>query len=176
MMVVNDSKKNLDTIFFTLNPGLDVTSIAIDGKEVEFKKELHVISVPSNQEIISGKESTVRINYQGKIQEEAAHLEVEQKRYENIDGDFIYAIEKRYAFLQSNYALLTNDVLWYPDNRVGYSRSSTIAERKSFIDFKLDVKVDESYIPISQGKVEKIDDYYRFRPEYPPTPDFTYHW
>lgn len=167
MRVINATQAALDTIFFTLNPGLSVTEIIVDQKEVDFKKELHVVSIPQKAGIAPNQELTIRISYQGKILEEPAHLEVEQKRYETVDGEFVYAIEKRYAFLQSGYALLTKDVLWYPNNAVGYSQSSPIKESGSFVDFKLDVKTIGNTTPISQGKVEKVGDYYQFRPEYP---------
>ena len=167
MRVSNTTEVTLDTLFFTLNPGLEVTQITIDQQAVDFQKELHIISIPQKNGIAPGQKSIVKMNYQGVILEEAAHLEVEQKRYETIDGEFVYAIEKRYAFLQSGYALLTKDVLWYPNNTIGYSQSSPIKESGSFIDFKLDVKAAGNTIPISQGRVEKAGDYYQFRPEYP---------
>ncbi|MEO9481920.1 MAG: hypothetical protein ABJG47_00650 [Ekhidna sp.] len=167
MLVTNTTQVHLDTLFFTLNPGLEVTGLTINNEEVEFKKELHIVSIPFKQGIGAGEKSEVEISYQGTILEEAAHLEVEQKRYETIDGDFIYAIEKRYAFLQQDYALLTKDVLWYPSNMVGYSLSSPVKELGSFIDFKLDVKVAGNHTPISQGNVEKVGDYHQFRPESP---------
>ena len=167
MRVSNTTEVTLDTLFFTLNPGLEVTQITIDQQAVDFQKELHIISIPQKNGIAPGQKSIVKMNYQGVILEEAAHLEVEQKRYETIDGEFVYAIEKRYAFVQTGYALLTKDVLWYPNNTIGYSQSSPVKESGSFIDFKLDVKAAGNTIPISQGRVEKAGDYYQFRPEYP---------
>ncbi|MEQ9405665.1 MAG: hypothetical protein RIM99_18895 [Cyclobacteriaceae bacterium] len=167
MVVINDTDQSLDTIFFTLNPGLQVTNLTMDDGNVDFTRELHIISILPAKPIEADGNARINISYEGEIIEETAHLEVEQDRYEEIDGDFLYAIEKRYAFLQPDYALFTKDILWYPDNRAGYSRLSPVKERRSFVNFNLKVKTSDPQIPLSQGSSEKIGEYHQFSTEFP---------
>lgn len=166
LVVFNTSDQPLEEIFFTLNPFLEVKEVSINGEKIDFERASHILSIEYPFSI--NEEANVTIIYQGGIQEAAAHLEVDKKRYEEIHQYFIYAIDKRYAFLQPDYVLLTNDVMWYPDTQVGYSKTSPIKQRSNFIDFKLDVRVSNSLVPISQGRLEKeSENFYSFRPEYP---------
>lgn len=166
LTVLNNNSHSLDSIYFTLNPNLNVSKVIVDGKAATFQKECQVVAILA--EVPVGIEKTVSITYQGSINKEVAHLEVDKERYEEIHFTFVYAMEKEYEFLQPDYLLLTNDLLWYPDTQIGYSRKSPIKERSNFIDFKLDVEVTGQQIPISQGKVEKKgENLYQFRPEYP---------
>ena len=93
-----------------------------------------------------------------------AHLEVDQERHEAASDYFMYSLQKKYAFLQSDYVLLTKDVLWYPDTQIGYSRESPTKGRFSFIDFQLNVKTSEGQIPISQGDPIVNGNAYHFKP------------
>ena len=167
LTVKNTNDGNLETIYFTLNPGLKVEELSVNGKGVDFDRELHIVSIDGLL-IEPGQNNEVKIRYRGAIQEEVAHLEVKQKRYERIDDTFVYAVKKRFAFLQPNYVLLTKDALWYPDTQIGYSRQSPIKDRRSFIDFQLEVKSNEAYLPVSQGKsVVDEEGFYVFKPEHP---------
>lgn len=166
LSIKNNTPRALDSIYFTLNPWLTVSEVKVGESPVPFEKEGQVLSVKTN--VQTKGEAQVRISYRGKINQEVAHLEVEQKRYEEVDYSFIYATEKEYAFLQRDYLLLTNDLLWYPDTQIGYSKNSPIKGRSNFVDFKLEVEVAGRSLPVSQGKMEKVtDNIYEFRPEYP---------
>lgn len=168
LKAINRSNQVLDTIFFTLNPELQVNEVKINEKPVLFDQQLQIVSVPLSLKIKPDEMVNLTIGYSGQIDERVAHLEVTQKRYEEKDQSFIFPIGKRYAFLQPDYVLLTKDVLWYPDTQVGYSKTSPIRERSALVDFKLDVKVNNSLTAISQGQSRKTEEgVFQFRPEYP---------
>ncbi|XOV94955.1 MAG: hypothetical protein ACFHWX_09645 [Bacteroidota bacterium] len=166
MVIRNYSDKSLNLIHFTLNPELKVDQITFNGDLKEVTRNVQIISI-NQLNLDPGAEASVQISYHGAINEDAAHLEVDQERYESAYNHFMYSLQKKYAFLQSDYVLLTKDVLWYPDTHVGYSRESTIKEHLSFIDFQLNVKTPKGMIPISQGSVSVESNEYLFRPEYP---------
>lgn len=167
LTIKNKTGKSITGIYFTLNPALKVSEVLIDGQKVAFERTLHVLSVAKDQTFSPEQEAEVNITYQGGIDERVAHLEVDQKRYEEIHDRFLYAVEKRYGFLQADYVLLTNDLLWYPDTQIGYSRKAPIKQRSNFIDFKLDVTVSGGNTAISQGSLEKVgEDLFKFQPEY----------
>ncbi len=167
MMVENKLDQTLERVYFTLNPALEIQEVSINDRSVDFQRELHIVSISGNL-FEPGKEYIIKISYQGGIQEEVAHLEVKQKRYDRISDSFVYPIQKRYAFLQPDYVLFTKDVLWYPDTQIGYSRKSPIKDRRSFTDFQLEVKSTENNLPISQGDSKLNNEgFYVFDPEHP---------
>ena len=167
MVVKNQSNTPLDTIYFTLNPGLTVDDVSINNHPRPINRDLQIVFIDHGISIAPGQELKLRIKYHGSITESAAHLEVDQKRYESTNEYLMFSLQKKYAFLEDDYVLLTKDVLWYPDTQVGFNRKSTSGKRLSFIDFRLNVKVPPGKTPISQGEVVVRDDSYQFKPEYP---------
>jgi hypothetical protein len=167
MVVQNNTATTLDTIYFTLNPGLIVDTVLLNGKSAAFEKNLHIVSISKDINISPGKTAGVTIKYHGSVLESAAHLEVDKKRYEMSNDFVIFSLKKKYAFLEDDYVLLTKDVLWYPDTEVGYNKKSAAVERQSFVDFQLTIKAPAGQIPISQGEVVVNGDEYTFKPEFP---------
>jgi hypothetical protein len=167
LLVTNNTDELLDTIYFTLNPGLTVDSVVINDRPAEFSRDLQIISVNKGISIAPDAQVKVRIKYRGTIKQLAAHLEVDQERYEEPNNFNMFSLTKKYAFLEDDYVLLTKDVLWYPDTQVGYNRISATTEGESFIDFELNVKAPEGKMPISQGEMIVTGDVYKFKPEYP---------
>ncbi len=167
MLVKNNTHALLDTIYFTLNPGLMVDAILLNDKPIAFNRDLQIIFLNQGIRIEPGQEVNVRINYHGAVVESAAHLDVDQKRYETANNFLMFSLPKKYAFLEDDYVLLTKDVMWYPDTEVGYNRISASKKRQSFTDFELNVKAPAGQTPISQGEVVIKGDTYQFKPEYP---------
>jgi len=167
LQVINPTREDFSKVYITLNPGLDVVEILIDGEKAAFEREVHIVAINCKSSLAPGQKATIEITYQGTINQAAAHLEVAQERYEEPYEYFMYSLQKKYAYLQPDFTLLTKDTYWYPDAKVGYSRKSTSKESKSFIDFQLNVRTSEGLLPISQGKRTLAGDEYQFRPEYP---------
>ncbi len=166
LVVKNNSNQTLTKVYFTLNPGLEVDEVILNDRSVEIKRDIQIVSIDHGFTIAPGQVMKVHIKYHGSILESVAHLEVDQERYESANDYFMYSLKKKYAFLQSDYVLLTKDVLWYPDTQIGYSRESPTKERLSFIDFLLDVKTAEGLVPVSQGETVVNGNTYHFKPEY----------
>lgn len=166
LVVKNNTNQTLSKTYFTLNPGLNVDQIIYKGQSLEINRDLQIASIDQGLTIDSGEEVSIQIKYHGTIVESVAHLEVAQERYESAYEYFMFSLFKKYAFLQSDYALLTKDILWYPDTQVGYSRESPTKERFSFIDFQLNVTVEDGQMPISQGEPTVNGNTYQFKPEY----------
>ncbi|MEO1053779.1 MAG: hypothetical protein AAFX87_24290 [Bacteroidota bacterium] len=165
--VKNNTNASLSTIFFTLNPSLEVDEVKWNGTPVEFDRNMQILSIEKGLSITPGQTGEIELSYHGTISESVAHLEVGQERYEAAYDFFMFSLQKKYAFLQPDYVLLTKDVLWYPDTQVGYSRKSPAKERTSFTDFQLEVSTTSGLVPVSQGSAEVENGVYQFRPEYP---------
>jgi hypothetical protein len=166
LLVKNNTNQTLTKIYFTLNPGLKVDEVIVNDRPVEIKRDRQIVAIDQTFTVAPNQEMKIQIKYHGSILESVAHLEVDEDRYESANDYFMYSLKKKYAFLQSDYVLLTKDVLWYPDTQIGYSRESPTKERSSFIDFQLNVKTAEGQIPISQGEPVVNGNVYLFKPEY----------
>ncbi len=166
MLVRNNTQEDLIQIYFTLNPGLEVDEVLVSNQPAAVTKDLHVIAL-KELNIAPGEEVKVSVRYHGFIRQAAAHLEVDQERYESAKEYFTFSLQKKYAFQQPDYLLLTNDVLWYPDTQIGYSTESTTAERLTFTNFQLKVTTPPGQMAISQGEALVNDNIYQFKPEYP---------
>lgn len=167
MLVKNNTDQLLKKIYFTLNPGLAINGVSLNDQSGKINRDLQIAYIDQGLRLAPGQEMKVNLKYSGPVLESAAHLEVDQKRYESANDLLMFSLKKKYAFLQPDYLLLTKDVLWYPDTQVGYSRETATSERLSFINFSLQVKAPEGKTPISQGKVVVKDNVYQFTPEYP---------
>lgn len=166
MLLRNNSDTLLNTIYFTLNPGLTIDEVFINNESRAINREVHLISIDEHISIQRGQELKLRIRYHGTIAESAAHLEVDEKRYASAKDYLMFSLKKKYAFLEDDFVLLTRDVLWYPETHVGYNRKSPVGNL-SFLNFELKVKVPVGKTPISQGEVSIQDQHYQFTPEYP---------
>lgn len=167
LVVKNSSGAALDSIYFTLNPGLTIDAVTVNQKPTEFTKDWQIVSLSKAIHIEAGQEVKVQLKYHGPVHQMVAHLEVDEERYEESHDFILFSLKKKYAFVEDDYLLLTKEVLWYPDTEVGYNRKSAAKEKQSFTNFELNVKASEGKTPISQGKVTVNDDRYTFRPEYP---------
>ncbi|MEQ8477518.1 hypothetical protein [Fulvivirga sp.] len=166
LVVQNNTSNPLKQLYFTLNPDLRVDEVTVNGKLQEVERDLQIVAANAGIDIAPGQKLEVKLKYHGRITEAAAHLEVEQERYESPYDYLMYSLKKRYAFLQPDYVLLTKDVLWYPDTQVGYSREFTTKQRQAFINFEFSVTAPEGLTPISQGEVTVDANTYHFKPEH----------
>lgn len=166
MLVKNNTASPLHTIYFTLNPSLTVEEVLSQNKPLEPVRNLHLISIDLGTNLSPGEEMPISIRYRGSIDESVAYLEVDRERYEAANDYFMFSLQKKYAFFQPNYVLLTKDVLWYPESRVGYSRAHTTHVQPSFIYFDLKVTIPDGLVAISQGDLVVEDNTYHFTPAY----------
>ncbi len=157
LQVFNDEEASLDTIYFTLNPGLIADGIEIDGIAIDHQREEHLVSVIRPGGFPQGG-LTFEIQYHGSVDEAVAFLDVRQERFEEHDPSFIWSVAERYAYLQPEFVLLTKDLMWYPDTRIGYSRTSSVTNIASFVDFSMDIRVADGYTPVTQGSYSVSDD------------------
>ncbi len=167
LTLTNNSGGQLDTIYFTLNPGLIVDTVFVNNKSARFNRNLQIISITEGIKIAAGEHVNARVSYHGTVIQSAAHLEVDQQRHENAVDYIVFSLPKKYSFLEDDYVLLTKDVLWYPDTEIGYNRQSVVKARQSFIDFELNVKVPAGKTAISQGELVVSGNQHKFKPEYP---------
>lgn len=151
---------------FTLNPGLEISSVTMEGRPLSYHRELQLLFVRPDTILPAGAPVDMTIEFSGVIDETACYLDVDPgRKYEKPDN-FLFDTGKRYTFLQPQFLLLTPENQWYPQAGVGYSDVNPRWYRKDFIHYQLTVKALPGLTPVSQGRARQTDDHtFLFSPE-----------
>ena len=168
--VKNETNTALKKLVFSLNDGLKISSLKLNGNEVPFTREQHLVIVSNNVNINPGEEAKVTFTYAGKIDEALCYLDIDEKTIQQKYGRFVINVDKRYAFLKPNYVLLTPEANWYPKPGVTYSSTDVSWHQPQFINFNLNVKTAPGLKAISQGAItETANGEFTFKNEHPLT-------
>lgn len=164
----NNSQDALDKYIFSLNPELKVQQVVTDQGNLNFDRELHLLTIiPSNPLPPAAKDS-LTIKYNGKINEQACYLDIDEKTREQIYRVGVYNVAKRFSFIEPDYVLLTPEVMWYPIAGIPYGAAYPELSEKSFIKFQLKVKINQKLTVFAQGKKEELNPgEFLFTPEQP---------
>ncbi len=161
LKVENKTGEALSDIVFSLNPGLKLDSLLINGTPQKFEQALGVIET-KNYTVANDELAHITFVYSGNIQEEAAYLDVPKEEREALYSHFLFQIDKRYAFLTSNYVLLTRENVWYPIPGAGFGESNKHWLSSEFSNYTLSVETSPKLTAISQGEVKGGDGMYSF--------------
>lgn len=156
-------------LVFVLNPSLQVTSVQLQQQQLQIKRKNHLILVQLPKTFIISDTIQLTMKYQGTINENICYPDVDLTTKMKRRSDFLFDIDKKFAFTESNYLLVTPETYWYPISGVGYSTTDATWFHKDFIRFRLTVKPLAGLTPISQGKCDTINHQYQFTPEQPLT-------
>ncbi|HKI89805.1 MAG TPA: hypothetical protein VKA38_12320 [Draconibacterium sp.] len=155
MTVKNETNTDLKKLIFSLNDGLKISSLKLNGNEVPFQREHQLAIVSDNVNINPGEEAKVEFTYSGNIDESLCYLDIDEKTIQEKYGKFVINVDKRYAFITPNYVLLTPEANWYPKTGVTYSTDDVSWYQPQFINFDLKVKTNPGLKAISQGTVNE---------------------
>jgi len=164
----NDTDKQLESMLFSLNPGLKIDGITSNGKHIEFERNLHLVTVKPPLPLQHGSVDSLLFKYCGTIDEDACYADIDESFRSRINKSFLTTIDKRYSFVTPDYVLLTRENLWYPVPGAWGEFSDERMHGKNFIRYALTVTTGDGLIPLSQGAEKIVDsDTRRFTPEYP---------
>lgn len=164
LQVRNTGVSRMPELIFYLNPGLSVRQLWDKGKNLVFHRENQVIVV--QKELQPGENITLRIEYDGKIDERICYLDISDKEYDHAYWlDKKWRFGKRSAFVENGYTLLLPECLWYPVAVPPVNLKSLYATEKNFTTYDLRVFNPDRRTVISQGKAEEVGDTVKFTPE-----------
>lgn len=168
LKIYNGSGQNLDTLIFSLNPSLKVTSVMLNDQNMDFQRELQVLKVILTTKMQSGQTLDLDLSYHGFIDERTHFLDQNQKNFEDNFSAQLFRIRKRYSYLLKNFVCLTSEALWYPVSGVGYASENPSLYLPDFTQYTLKVKTSDKLTAISQGKTNQVEKgVFDFKPEYP---------
>lgn len=158
MTLKNSENETIDEIILTLNPGLEINNITIDGENIPAKREMQIIVIPGS--LPAGDSVECLISYEGAIDQAFCYLEMDAGK---IQGSSKY-YQNKYAFVQKNYVLLTPETKWYPVSGITYSTTNPGWMHRDFTIYSIKVKDPYPLEVISQGTKQKNGDTIIFKP------------
>ncbi|HKJ41286.1 MAG TPA: ABC transporter permease subunit [Sunxiuqinia sp.] len=154
LKVRNDERQPIATVLFNLNPGLKVDRVTVDGKDQPIERKYGLLNL-TGLTVQAGQRVDINFTYHGRINEAACYLDIDDETLEEPYRNFLYQIDKRYAFITPDYVLLTREDNWYPIPGAGYGTKNKQWMARQFSDYKLEVTTRKGLTAVSQGDVQQ---------------------
>ncbi|MDR0766242.1 MAG: hypothetical protein LBF09_04825, partial [Odoribacteraceae bacterium] len=165
MTVMNQTTGTIERPLFYLNPSLRVSSLRVNGEEVDFERDNQVVLV--SKEMAPGTTWSVEMEYAGGIDEAICYLDIPEKHlhaplsYVDCHGG------EKYAFLEKNFVLLSPECLWYPVTVPPVNPGDIFNIQGNFTEYSLEVVARAGHTVISQGERSVSGDTVSFHDEHP---------
>jgi len=169
LTISNDNNDPISQYYFSLNPSLVVTKISSGGRDLNFKRINHIIEINPGKFLNPGDSDKVSFVYSGSINESFCYPNYSNDIKENPYKISMVNVNKRQAFLTKDYVLLTPEAHWYPVAGLNYYPSNPGQIKIDFTNYSLKVKTENNLVAVSQGKMNKVNGYYIFKPKSPLT-------
>lgn len=151
-MQLENNRAEGQKLFFTLNPGLKIKQVLLNGQEADYTRNLHMIEL---KELLSpGETAKLDFTYSGNINEAACYLDVDEENLQRSNKEMMYNIGKRHSFITNNYVLLTRENNWYPVPGATYGNKNKQWFARQFSKFELNVHTRPDLTAISQGEMK----------------------
>ncbi len=157
LTITNSNDSPLKSFLLNLNPGLTVTAIEANGSNVDFERNLHLITIKLQNPLNSRDTMQLKLSYAGKIDDNASYLDISEDVRNRMLKVF-YTVDKKYSVVSPEYVLLTAENMWYPRAGVTYSPDAQFDDHFNFTKFELTVNTAPGLTVISQGAVSGISD------------------
>ena len=161
LSVVNENSTAIGNVIFSLNPSLELSKVLVNGKDQSFDRKLGVVEL-TGMNLAAGQRASVAFTYGGTIDEAACYLDIDDETLTGAYENSLYQIDKRYAFVTSDYVLLTREANWYPVSGAGIGIENSSWFTKQFSNYKLDVTTRPDLVAVSQGAVQGSEGHYTF--------------
>jgi hypothetical protein len=169
LKIINDNRDNLDHYLFSLNPTLNVLRVTSGGNELKFSRTNQMIDIDPEKILEPGKSDSLIISYAGTISESFCYPNYSDNPKLTPYRIAAMNVNKRQAFLDEKYVLLTPETYWYPVAALNYYPENPARIKIDFTRYTLQVKSERGLIAIAQGRMEAGAGYTVFKPESPLT-------
>ncbi|MFC1526417.1 ABC transporter permease subunit [Candidatus Latescibacterota bacterium] len=169
LVVTNANAASLDTLVFTLNPGLDIEEVTSEGAHVAFRREEHVVLISPRQALASGDSCRLQLIYEGAIDERFCYLDVEPERLAGHYRFWLNTVPKAYAVVTPRFLHLTAESGWYPRGGLPPGTAFPAAGHREYARYEIQVEPTPGWTAFSQGevRVDSVSGKYHFRSENP---------
>jgi hypothetical protein len=167
--IINENKVSLDSYIFSLNPSLTVSKVTSHGVELKYIKTNQIIEIIPGKALEPGKTDSLKIFYSGTINESFCYPNYSDNIKETPYRIILMNVNKRQAFLDEKYVLLTPETHWYPVAALNYYPDNPARIKIDFSRYTLRVKTEEGLTAVSQGRMKTESGFTLFKPENPLT-------
>jgi hypothetical protein len=161
LKVSNPHPESVSHFVFSLNPGLVVSKVSVNGQETSIKRELHLIDF-SGTKLAPGENAEIEFTYSGSLNEAASYLDVDDNTLQKAYQAFMFRIDKRSGIVSPDFVLLTRECNWYPIAGTSFGNKSKQWMQKQFSSFDISVKTKPQLTAVSQGIAEQKDGVFHF--------------
>ncbi len=170
MTLKNNMQQPLNKLVFSLNAGLEINDLKVNGKATPFVRKNHLVIISDQVNLQPGDSTKVEFSYAGTIDEAYCYLDIDEETRQEKYGQFVLNVDKRYAFVTPEYVLLTREANWYPKVGVTYSTEDVSWYKPEFVNYSLTVNTAEGLQPVSEGVMTEISaGKFHFQPKTPLT-------
>ncbi|MFI3279236.1 MAG: ABC transporter permease [Rikenellaceae bacterium] len=170
MNITGTLSKSGSQAVFNLNGGMEVTEVTLDeNTPLLFERKEHLIIVDLGGQYSEGDNLMIGFEYHGAIDEDQMYIDIPDKNLLYKSQMFsLLNFDKRVAFNEPDWVVLTPESGWYVRSGVTYSDTDANWRQEYFSEFYLEVIPLEGMVPVSQGTPEVSEDFlYSFSPEEP---------
>ncbi len=161
------SDEPISELVFTLNPGLQVADIKMNGEPVQGRREKHLLIIKPAAPLAPGVEVELTLHYAGRIDEQACYIAASEEERNGLNRVMLYKLGKKYAYVSDDYVLLTKEAGWYPVPGVTHGTGLINVNQRQFSHYTLRVAAPDHLTAISQGEEEQENGMVVFRPQKP---------
>jgi ABC-type transport system involved in multi-copper enzyme maturation permease subunit len=165
LRVKNQNKSKLDTIIFSLNPGLKLDSIVSKKGKLDYTRKDQLIFITPGGGINPDKVLNFSFYYTGVIDETIAYLDVRKKNLERLKKIQIATLDKKPGIIDNDFLLLTPELIWYPMAGVGFNLKTFLTRELDFVRYSLSVETDTNMTAIAPGSMSYRKGKTYFEPE-----------
>ena len=152
----NSENEPMDRFTLFLNPGLNI--LEAGGESIQsFDRNLHLITFELSTALAPSAETELTLKYSGSIDEAACYPDIDEEQRAQQSRAWMLNLDKRHAFIEPDYLLLTPESNWIPQAGVGFLPDSPVYGLKQFTDYQLTVSTGSKLTAVSQGQAEQLE-------------------
>ncbi|MYC24544.1 MAG: hypothetical protein F4X56_01330 [Gammaproteobacteria bacterium] len=174
--VTVDVDQDVDFILFSLNPGYDISELAVAGEEVFDHKFNHgLLKIP--KQYFNSDLNELEITAKGRPDSRFAYLDSVDTLSKIVGPDVrqLRQLGTENAIFRSNFVVLPPGIKWYPTSGTATNEDAWELRKRDFFTLKIDVSVPRRWLVAGPAKRETLDDdkraKYRFQ-QASPLPEF----
>ncbi len=166
---LNNNDSPVSEALFSLNPGLSVKEILVNGTTGTFKTDGHILLVDLDPGLPPDSSIYINFIYAGDIEEAYCYPWYNEDIKENPFRIGPVSADKKQVIQKDEFLLLTPETHWYPVAGLNFYPGSPAKILIDFTNYTLRVKRNNDLVAISQGARTSDEDYWYFDNENPLT-------
>jgi hypothetical protein len=163
--LTNPHMDPLDTLIFSLNPGLTLDSLTDMNGPVKFSRQSQVILIEPEDGLSPGQAKRITFHYSGIPDESIAYLDIPEEELQTLKRIQVGTVDKKPGIFHEGYTLLTPEVYWYPVAGVGFNLVNFLPRKIDFTRFSLSVNHRPGLTAVAPGVATIGEGVTSFRPE-----------